>query len=98
MIEFVATAEYNCYMMSVNELFPTQVRLIGISFVKTIGGSSLMLSGLLISFCMSTGFRIMVVFTGLSVLGMGVVYLLPESYGKMPVEVIEELKENKDNN
>jgi hypothetical protein len=35
----------------------------------------------------------MIIFTALAALGVVIVFFLPESYGKMPVEVIEELKE-----
>ena len=91
-IEFAITAEFNFFLVYINELFPTQVRVIGIGMIKTFGGSSLMLSALIISACKSSGFPIMAVFSVLAALSIICLCFLPETFGLMPAEVVEELR------
>ena len=67
-IQFTITAEFNLFITNMNELFPVQVRVIGIGFVKTWGGAGLMLSPLIIDACLDSGFRIMILFASLAAL------------------------------
>ena len=67
-IQFTITAEFNLFITNMNELFPVQVRVIGIGFVKTWGGTGLMLSPLIIDACLDSGFRIMILFAALAAL------------------------------
>jgi len=75
-VEFSITAEFNYFLVYINELFPTQVRIIGIGLVKTFGGTSQTLSALLISLCKATGFKIMIIFSALAALCVFCSYLL----------------------
>ena len=67
-----------------NELYPAQVRVIGIGMVKTFGGSGLMLSSLIIEACLNSGFRIMILFSALAIVCIICYTGLRETFGKMP--------------
>ena len=65
-IQFTITAEFSLFITNMNELYPGQVRVIGIGFVKTWGGTGLMLAPLILDACLSSGFRIMIIFAALA--------------------------------
>lgn len=43
LIEFAITNEFNFFVLYINELYPTQVRIIALGFIKIFGGVILML-------------------------------------------------------
>ena len=96
--QFIVIAEFNFFLVYINELFPTQVRIIGIGFIKIFGGLSQTLAAPLISVCLSSGFKIMIVFGVLALICTFCTWLIPETFGKMPAELIEELRIIKGNN
>jgi hypothetical protein len=79
-----------------NELYPTQVRLIGIGFIKTFGSITAMVSSQIINLCLNTGFKIMALFAILASISVIIYYLLPETHGSKPPEVVMELMGVKD--
>ena len=87
--QFMVIGEFNFFLVYVNELFPTQVRIIGIGFIKIFGGLSQTLAPQLISICLSSGFRVMAVLATLAAISSVCACFLPETFGKMPAEVIE---------
>ena len=82
--QLVVIGEFNLFLVYINELYPTQVRIIGIGFIKIFGGLSQTLAALLISLCLNTGFRIMIIFSILAGVCVICSRLLPETFGKMP--------------
>ena len=88
LIEFLITAEFNIFVVYMNELYPTPVRLIGIGFVESFGGVTLMFAAQIISAFRSGGVKIMILFAGLALLGLGCSWVLPETKGKVPSNMI----------
>lgn len=50
-IGFAITNEFNFFVVYLNELIPTQIRIIAMAFVKTFGGIVLMVESEIISAC-----------------------------------------------
>ena len=90
-IELTVSNAFNIYAIYLNELFPTQVRIIGVGFVKTFGTIVLLFSSQIINACLNSGFKIMILFTALAVLSAYLSFVLPETHGMRPPEIIEEL-------
>lgn len=84
--------EYTVFYVYFNELFPTQVRAIGTGVVSLAGGVMIMVNPEIIAVCESAGFHIMILFAAGSVVCLVCSYFLPETYGKTPEDVVEELK------
>lgn len=87
-IQLVVGNAFNFYGIYLNELFPTQVRVIGLNFIKTWGSLTSMVSSQIINACFNSGFPIMLVFAILAAISIGLSYILPESHGKRPPEMI----------
>lgn len=92
LVQLVITNEYNFFIVYVNENYPTQVRIISLTFIKTCGAVILMTESSIISVCINSGFKIMILFAGLAVICIACSYKLPETFGKMPDDMIEELR------
>ena len=60
-------------------------------FIKIFGAITIMLSSRIVNACLNNGFKIMILFTILAVISVILYYLLPETFGKRPPEMIEEL-------
>ena len=69
------------------------MRIIGIGFIKTFGAGMVMSTPAIITWCVTSGFPLMLLFGALAGLSAWCSYILPESLGKRPAEVIEELRE-----
>ena len=91
-IELTVSNAFNNYAVYLNELYPTQVRIVGIGFIKMFGAITTMVSSQIIHACISGGFKIMILFSLLAGISIFLYYLLPETHGKRPPEVIEELQ------
>jgi len=61
-ISFIITAEYIFLEVYVFELYPTQIRIIGTSFVMVVGSVVISFSDYIIDACENHGFPIMIVF------------------------------------
>ena len=94
-ISLAIASEYNFFVVYINELYPAQVRIIGVGFIKSFGGGALMFSSLIIQLCLDTGFKIMILFTILAAIAIYISYILPESFQIAPPEVIKELRPQK---
>ena len=77
LIELTISNAFNNYAVYLNELYPTQIRLVGIAFVKMFGAITTMVSSQIIHACISSGFRIMILFTILAGISIFLYYLLP---------------------
>ena len=88
-LEFAITCEFDSFMVYINELYPTQVRMIGIGIVKTAGAVILLFQSMIIQACLDSGFRIMILFAGLSILSAVCSFILPETLGKDTPDVID---------
>lgn len=87
-LEFAITVEFNFFIVYINELFPTQVRIIGIGFIEIFGTMVLVGSKSIISLCIEGGIKIMGLFAVMAALCAACSYLLPETKGKQPAETI----------
>jgi tetrahydromethanopterin S-methyltransferase subunit E len=77
LIELIVSNEFNFYVVYLNELYPTQMRIIGVGFIKTFGSVTVMLSSQILNACLNTGFPIMVLFAILAAISIFVSWLLP---------------------
>lgn len=68
------------------------MRIIALGFIKTFGGIVLMVDEEIISACINSGFRIMILFTILAGLSSLISYTLPETKGLIPKDIIDELQ------
>jgi hypothetical protein len=89
-IELTVSNAFNFYSIYLNELFPTQVRIIGVGFIKTFGSLTVTFSGQLISACLNGGFKIMILFAILAGICGILSWMLPETFGKRPPEYVQE--------
>ena len=64
---FAICLEYATFFIYFNELYPTQVRVLGTSLVSSIGGIMAIIAPLLLEYCFQVGFPVMVIFTFMSV-------------------------------
>ena len=85
-IQMTVTNAFNNYAVYLNELYPTQIRVIAIGFVKTFGAVTTMLSSTIINACLKGHFKIMILFAILGALSVVLYFLLPETKGKRPPE------------
>ena len=74
-----------------NELYPTQVRIIGVGFINIFGAIIVLVNPEIINACLSSGFRIMIIFAVLAALSIVCSYLLPETFGTTLRDIIVEL-------
>jgi hypothetical protein len=95
-IEFAISNEFNFYLVYLNESLPTQVRIIAIGFIKTFGAITTMSTPGILHMCLNSGFPIMLLFGLMAGLSVVCSWALPETYGRRPAEVIEELREEKE--
>lgn len=91
-LRFTITVEYTFFYVYFMELYPTQVRVLGTSFVALCGGVMVSMAPEIIDFFKNNGFPITLLFALFSVLAIVCSYFLPESFHTVPPEVILELK------
>jgi MFS transporter, putative metabolite:H+ symporter len=92
LFRFAISLEYTFFYVYFNELYPTQVRVIGTSMVSVMGGIMVTIAPEIIDGCIHSGFPIMILFAVLSALSAACSYKLPETLHKVPADVVEELR------
>jgi len=90
---FAIALEYTYFYVYFNELFPTQIRVLGTGLVSTMGGVMVTLAPIIIEKCTNSSFPIMVIFAILSGASIFISYMLPETLGVPPEDEIKELRE-----
>ena len=65
---FAISLEYTYFYVYFNELYPTQIRVLGTGLVATMGGVTVTVAPFIIEFCINSGFPIMVIFAALSII------------------------------
>ena len=73
----VVSNAFNFYSVYNNELYPAQVRIIALGFIKTFGSTTTMLSSQIINLCLNNNFKIMILFAILAAASVVFCYLLP---------------------
>lgn len=76
-IEMIVSNAFNFFAIYLNEIFPTQVRVIGVGFVKTFAAMTSMVASQIIDACLNGGFKIMILFTVMALLSIGLYIILP---------------------
>jgi hypothetical protein len=76
-IELTVSNAFNFYAVYLNELYPTQIRIIGVGFIKTFGSLTIMTSSQIINACLNSGFKIMLLFAILAAFSIFLSYILP---------------------
>ena len=87
---------YNSFVLYMNELLPTQIRVIAIGVIYITGGIAILVIPSMINLCLRFNFPIMIVFTAFAVFSSLAYFRLPETFGQKPPEIIEELLLNKE--
>lgn len=77
LISFTITSEYIFFDIYVLELYPTQIRVIGTSFVQIIGSIGISFVNFIIDGCEDSGFSIMIVFCIVAALSVAIITKLP---------------------
>ena len=77
LVVLVVSSAFTFYAVYLNELFPTQVRIVGIGFIKSWGALTGMASSEIISACFNSGFKIMILFAILAGISMIITWALP---------------------
>ena len=91
---FAISIEFGCFMVFYNQMYPTQVRVLGTSLGAFVSGGLLTVIPQILDLCVQAGFKVMIMFTALSILGIVCTIPLDETFGKPPREVIRELAES----
>jgi hypothetical protein len=78
-ITFCVSAEYTYFYVYLTELYPTQVRVIGLSLVTFSGAITLAVSQYIIDSCLSSGFNVMIVFSLFALVSLVASFFLPET-------------------
>jgi len=86
---FAISVEYTFFYVYFNELYPTQVRVLGTGLVSLCGGIMVTVAPEIIDSCIEGGFPIMILFAVLSIFCVFFSYRLPETFQKTPPDVIE---------
>lgn len=92
LFRFAISLEYTFFYVYFNELYPTQIRVIGTSMVSVMGGIMVTIAPEVIDGCISSGFPIMIIFAILSAFSAVCSYKLPETLHQVPADVVEELR------
>ena len=91
---YFSIANYSTlFFIYYNEVYPTQVRVIGTNLVNFVKGVLVALIPFIIDACLDSGFPVMLLFVIVSAVSIVLSRLFPESYGKVPPEIIKELEE-----
>jgi MFS family permease len=90
---FAISVEYTFFYVYFNELYPTQVRVLGTGLVSLSGGIMVTVAPELIDSCIQGGFPVMILFAVLSAASCFFSYKLPETFQKTPPDVVEELRD-----
>lgn len=85
--------EFTAFLVYINELYPTQIRVIGTNFIIIAGGLMVTIAPEIIDICIMLGFPLMLVFAICSALAIYASSQLPETYQVRPPDVIREVKE-----
>ena len=94
---YAITVEFTIFYVYLNELFPTQVRVLGFALLMVTGGLSLTFVPLLLEVCLENGVSIMAIFALLSGFSAFLSKYLPETINVPPPEIIEELRDDNNN-
>lgn len=90
--QFAITLQYSIFYVYMNEVYPTQARMIASSTIGLTGGLQTTLTSKIIGYCMSINFPVMVIFTILSGICILIIRFLPETFRAVPKEMIDELQ------
>lgn len=78
------TVQFTVQLVYLNELYPTQVRMLGLTFFSLAGGITMAYVPQLSQACIKNGVPIMGCLTGLLILCVCVSKRLPETHEKLP--------------
>ena len=92
--QFSITLQYSIFYVYLNEVYPTQARMIAVSTIGLAGGLQTTLTSKIIGYCISVNFPVMIIFTTLSGICILILRFLPETFRTAPKEMIEELQKN----
>lgn len=92
--QFSITLQSSIFYVYLNEVYPTQARMIAVSTIGLTGGLQTTLSSKIIGYCMGVDFPVMIIFTTLSGICILILRFLPETFRTAPKELIKELQKN----
>jgi hypothetical protein len=92
-ITFCVSAEFTYFYIYVSELYPIQIRIIGISLINFTGAIAIALSQQIITSCLTSGFNVMIVFALFAIASVIASLFLPETLDNPAGELIYELSE-----
>lgn len=93
LFQLAISIEFTVFYVYQNELYPTQARLVGTSIVSLIGEGVITFIDAFLDLCFEHDIPIMVIFASLAVICIGINLQLPETFQKVPEELILEFRE-----
>jgi hypothetical protein len=93
LFQLAVSIEFTVFYVYQNEMYPTQARLVGTSIVSLIGEGVITFIDAFLDFCFEYDIPIMVIFAALAVICIGINFQLPETFQKVPEELILEFRE-----
>jgi hypothetical protein len=98
LFQYSISEQYSVFYVYLNEVFPTQARMITISMISLTGGLATTFTPKITSLCLDNNFPVMIIFSSLSGLCILITLYLPETHKKVPKEVIDELQSEQGDN
>lgn len=93
LFQLAISVEFTVFYVYENELYPTQARVIGTSIVSLVGEGVVIFAEPILDLCFEEGVPVMIIFAVLAALCIGINFQLPETFRKVPEELILEFRE-----
>jgi hypothetical protein len=84
LFELAISFEFTIFYVYMNEVFPTQARVVGTSVVSLVGEAVVIFSSEIIDLCFLNDFPVMILFSSLSFVCIVISLGLPETFQKVP--------------
>lgn len=89
LFQLAISVEFTVFYVYENELYPTQARVIGTSIVSLIGEGVVIFAETFLDLCFEHDIPVMIIFAALAGLCIGINIQLPETFQKVPEELIQ---------
>ena len=86
---FAISIEYTFFYVYLTELYPSQIRVVGISLITLTSGITLAVTQLIIDKSIESGFSVMIIFCMFAAASIVASFFLPETFQMKPVDMIK---------
>jgi hypothetical protein len=92
LFQLAISVEFTVFYVYENEIYPTQARVIGTSVVSLVGEGVVIFAEPILDLCFEEGIPVMIIFAVLAAICIGINIQLPETFRKVPEELILEFR------